>query len=158
MSAIKAEYKTIKHIRGRSCYQIICEIPEENVGNLFETLGYPTTGESKWVGIARLNVPEKIGANSPQLKTEGEKLRTNAVMLCKDAQFQEFARNCLTHPDGIYGLNEQGARAAIVDYCGITSRSELATNVGAQEKLKELIAKFNDWLFLQQHKENIERM
>lgn len=74
-------------------------------------------------------------------KTEGEKAVTRAVMLCKDEDFQFWAWN-QQGPTAPMVPAESVARNYILDRCGITSRSELATNIEALEKFKQLETSF----------------
>lgn len=55
MSAIKATLEDYKRIKTRSSWQIILEIPEAQLPEAMRILGNPISGESIWVGIARLN-------------------------------------------------------------------------------------------------------
>lgn len=61
-----------------------------------------------------------------------------AVMLCKEPLFQEWA----DQTDGVYDTNEGTARLAILARCGITSRSELRTNVAAQAAFDQMVADY----------------
>lgn len=54
MSAIKATLEDYKRIKTRSAWQIILEIPEEELPQAMKVLGNPISGESIWVGVARL--------------------------------------------------------------------------------------------------------
>lgn len=54
MSAIKAEYVNFKNVVSRKAFQIILEVPAEQAPLVLETLGMPSTHESKYVGIALL--------------------------------------------------------------------------------------------------------
>jgi hypothetical protein len=72
-------------------------------------------------------------------KTEGERLRTRAVLLCKDRRFQEWAyeRSGKEFPS-----TEDGARSMILYECEIDSRSELALSIPGQAKFKILLGCF----------------
>jgi hypothetical protein len=54
VSAIQAELVNYKRIPSRKAFQIILEVPEENQKLVHDVLGYPTSGESLWVGVARI--------------------------------------------------------------------------------------------------------
>jgi hypothetical protein len=70
--------------------------------------------------------------------TEGERLRTRAVLLCKDERFQEWVWERMN-----YGTkSEEDARGCLLDYCGIDSRSELALSIPAQAKFRELLDRY----------------
>lgn len=58
MSAIKAEYVNLKHVKSRDAYQIILEVPAESAMNVIDVLGLPASHVSKYVGVALLAEPE----------------------------------------------------------------------------------------------------
>jgi hypothetical protein len=152
MSAIQADFRTFKHIPSRKCYQLIMEIPEENFSEVCQTLGYPKTGENTFVGIALLDkavIKEQL-IGGP---TEGERLRTRAIMLCKEETFQAYIGTIL--PSKFGAPSESEAAWCIKSNCNIKSRSELATNQEAQVKFKELLEKYKDWQFENSHGDNI---
>jgi hypothetical protein len=68
----------------------------------------------------------------------GERIRTRAVMLCKDEGFQKWATGELSGDH----WDESLARNAILLWCGIGSRAELATNPEAQKKFLDLEARY----------------
>ncbi len=168
MTAIQADYRTHKHIPSRKCYQLIMEVAEENFPEICRVLGYPQTGENTFVGIARIkNPPAEIAGGNIGIpiseKSEGEKLRTRAVMLCKEEMFYEFIKsrarlqNSYIPPKGERQTNEQWCITSVYNHCSISSRSELATDELAQRLFYELDCKYKDWLFEQQHIDNLGR-
>lgn len=84
-------------------------------------------------------------------RTEGDKLRTRAVMLCKDSNFWLYVR-------AEHGNEEKDCREHICNYCAISSRSELATNIGAQMQFGILLEQYKIWQLDQQYSENLGRM
>lgn len=165
MSAIQSDYRTFKHIPSRKCYQLIMEVPEEEFANVCNVLGYPRTGENTFVGIALLNHTDIHTPSTPkntQEQTEGERLRTRAIMLCKDDDFTEFCNNLWTIPYNLREKNiEQREKIAanwIYKSCNIKSRSELATNTEAQEKFKQLLDKYKTWQIENQYKDHLDRI
>ena len=90
-------------------------------------------------------------------KTEGEKIRERACILCKDPTFQNFITKMTWEVEDVY--KEPHARSHLLKYCGIESRKELVTNKAAQEKFKELDRKYKDWLnpIEERYKDNFER-
>ena len=54
MSAIKATLEDYKRIKTRGSWQIVLEIPETDLPNAMRVLGNPISGESIWVGVARI--------------------------------------------------------------------------------------------------------
>ncbi len=101
---------------------------------------------------------KEIVPNSPGTKeqTEGEKLRTRAVMLCKDAKFQEYMNTAV--PSSVKGLpSETEVAWWIKGVCNIKSRSELVYNIDAQLKFRELLHRYKDWQFENNYSENLSR-
>ena len=93
-------------------------------------------------------------------KTEGEKLRKRACILCKEVDFQLFVS-----AGSQASLNEHGweiyATKCIYLHCNIKSRKELVTNKEAQEKFKALDRKYKEWLkptIEEQYPDNISQM
>jgi hypothetical protein len=75
-------------------------------------------------------------AHNPLDKTQGERIRTRAVMLCKEGAFQEWI-------GGSHDLrSEQDAVERLTRLCGIQSRAELATNPEAQKRFLLLEAQY----------------
>lgn len=155
---VQGSYTTFKHIKTRKVVVLEVEVAEEYFEEVISKLGMPIGGESKPVAVALLNQSNStplIRANSPQLKqTESEKFRTRAVMLCKERDFQIF---CESLDKNMIVFNESHARDFICEYCNIKSRSELATNVKAQAKFKELLEKYKDWQFENNYADNLSR-
>lgn len=85
-------------------------------------------------------------------KTEGEKLRTRSVMLCKDEGFQEFLSSVY-----FADKNEDSAINTMRNICHIHSRAELVNNEDAQRLLKDLIEQFSFWLEEGSFKDNLSR-
>jgi hypothetical protein len=168
MTAFKAEFVEFKQIKTRSCYQIVLEIPAEQADDALAVLGgVPKPNAQVWVAVARLNesdgaraavapnlpAPEKLLA--PQASgpapsdvpfghrgpTEGERIRTRAVMLCKDEKFQEWATQYIGGRSYDH-WDAEIARQVILSRCGIASRAELATNPEAQKKFLLLEAQY----------------
>lgn len=52
---IRATFCNLKNIAGRKVVQIICEVPVEQAGQVYECLGWPDASDPKWVAIALLN-------------------------------------------------------------------------------------------------------
>lgn len=148
--AVKGDYRTNKHIPSRSCYQLIIEVPEESFPEVCRTLGYPKTGENTYVAIALLN--KDVTYTNP----EGAKLRTRAVLLCDDFQFQQY---CAQSPDfeRIVNPNPHHAKLFIYHVCKIKSRAELATNLDAQNAFTELLSKYETWKLSKTYEDNLNR-
>ncbi len=93
-------------------------------------------------------------------KSEGERLRTRAIMLCKDDLFLQYIAVLDTEyarTDIGYAPTENAARLAICYYCNIKSRSELAHNKNAQEAFNVLLRNFREWKVSNQYADNLSR-
>ena len=168
---IEGCYTTFKHIKTRKVVVLEVEVPEESFEEIITKLGMPIGGESKRVAVALLNkdgaqsynesfnVGDTIRSDIPVLddakiiatcpeKTEGEKLRTRAVLLCKEKMFQNFIGAC----------NEEAAKLHIYRTCGISSRSEIAKSWEAKRAFIGIDEGYKGWLFEQQHADNLKRI
>jgi hypothetical protein len=165
MTAIQAAFVKLIQVPTRSAYQLVMEVPEEAIDHVLAVLGgAPKTGQSQWVGIAPLNGgadasasvclnypdldrggsdPAQTGPNhrSPRRElTEGERLRTRAVLLCRDERFQRWMLPSM-YVDGSH-KNEEYVAEILRNECGIDSRSELALSIPAQAKFRELLDRY----------------
>lgn len=52
---IQATFCNLKNVMGRKVVQIICEVPVEQAGKVYETLGWPDATDPKWVFIGLRN-------------------------------------------------------------------------------------------------------
>lgn len=155
---VQGEFVTYSHLKTRKTFSIVIEFPEEQALHVLNTLGSPIGGNSKPVAVALLNSEIDRVSYSPgetREQTQGEKLRTRAVLLCKDRDFQIFLES---FDRNIIIFNENAARTFLIDYCNISSRSELTIKIEAQNKFKELLEKYKDWQVEQQYADNLERM
>ncbi len=81
-------------------------------------------------------------------KTDGDRARIRAVMLCKEEKFYTFLLNTKAAPTkGAYQNKEEWCIECLYTKCDISSRSELTYNVEAQKKLKQLERSYQNWLF-----------
>jgi len=99
--------------------------------------------------------------NSPSNneKTEGDKLRERACILCKDLQFRNYVANqCLCVCTA--QATPEEARAFVISRCGIESRSELVHNHMAQELFKQIDDNYKEWLnpIDDQYADNISKL
>lgn len=142
-AVIQGEYITFKHVKTRKVVVLEIEIPEEAFQDVISKLGMPIGGESKPVAVALL------GESVPKIKiqTKGEKLRTKSVILCNDNLFKEWCEYyCKDEP-----------RAAILSWCGVTSRAEIATFATAQDLFEQMLEKFDTWKFANQYSDNLSK-
>ena len=161
---VAGEYVTFKHIKTRKMVVLEIEVPEEMFQDVISRLGMPIGGESKPVAVALLDKTCRIPTKDVE-QTEGEKLRVRAVMLCKEYSFYTYIG---TIPQYFHSINihttpkaewyEDRCADVIYDYCKISSRSELAINVDAQNKFREINHKYVAWLYENQYSDNLNRI
>lgn len=108
----------------------------------------------------REGIEPKRNSNGTQTElSEGEKLRTRAVLLCKDYLFQVFVAKDMGYTVKEMMFNAPAiCRTYIVDSCAISSRSELATNPRAQESFKMLLERYKTWQLENNYKDNLGRI
>jgi len=71
----------------------------------------------------------------------GAKLVKSAGIMCRNEQFWEFL-----HSEGnIFKKNEKETTEWLYDYLNVPSRSDLKTNLKAQQLFEELIQEFKTW-------------
>lgn len=138
-AVITATYSDWKPIKTRKVLQLIFEVPLEHQEHALKMLGAPMPDRELHVAIALLS---EGGAAKAKEREEGQRVVTRCVMLCKEPEFQVFVT---THP--IFGspddrADEGDTRAAVLRYCGIDSRRELATNRSARALFGHIVAEF----------------
>lgn len=152
-------FADFKLVRTRKTVQVIIELPIEKGADFLNAFGMPDPSKEQWVAIAALKerptlstitaVSEHVIRNpqaadktvySPQReKTEGEKAVVRAVMLCKDPTFQEWSIVPYRYGGAVNARpGEESARDYICVVCGISSRSELATNPEARKRFEQI--------------------
>ena len=97
---------------------------------------------------------ETLSNSTPLEKSEGDKLRVRAVMLCKTNPFWDYVSRVDSY-DVVVG--ESAAIQYICRICNINSRSELTTNIEAQKLFRELDQKFKDWQYENSYQGNLNR-
>jgi hypothetical protein len=103
---------------------------------------YDSSGETAGAGMGDLghgNASEDRRSPRREL-TEGERLRTRAVLLCRDERFQRWMLPSM-YVDGSH-KNEEYVAEILRNECGIDSRSELALSIPAQAKFRELLDRY----------------
>ena len=144
--------------------QIVLEVPLEEQAHVFGVLGYPTAGQSKWVGVALLNgqsdarSPALVspsgkdeGSDSPaqpKKSFKGRPRSQQAGIKCTDASFQTWL--ALEHPDlwdkHYFENDTHSETAAILTLCGvlkIASRKELDIDPEAAKRWDALLTDFD---------------
>lgn len=83
----------------------------------------------------------------PPPKPKGEEKARMAGMLCKQADFQEYAEWALSFKNYPHGdaSGEKMAADLIYEVCGIKSRAELDHNKDAADKFYKMYEKFMNW-------------
>ena len=160
---VNGEFVTYSHVKTRKVFTITIEFPEENALHVLNTLGSPIGGNSKPVAIAlldksivtkpQINCDNKNHNVTEKITTEGEKLRTRAVMLCRDNQFQQYIADIHYHQKA----TEQDAIDYIYLFCQIKSRSEIATNKNVQEAFSILLREYGTWKVSNMYADNLSR-
>jgi hypothetical protein len=134
---LNATFSDFRLVKTRQVAQFIFEVDLTQADAALRLLGgVPQPGGERWVTIA----PVEDGGGfrpepSPSVKTEGERIRTRAVLLCKDPRYGAWLG---------YGDDEEAAACHMQRYCKIHSRSELATNVEAQKRYLELERRYRE--------------
>lgn len=136
MAAIKATFHTARPVPSRGVVSFVFDVPTENASAALDVLGgFPSGGDAVWVGIARL-VPEKP---APEKKppyadrSDGEQAVVRAAIMCGDGEFQAWL-----------GARDRDHAAQMMrDYCGVTSRREIAVSVDALAKFRQMESDFN---------------
>lgn len=158
---VQGEYITFKHVKTRKVVILEVEVPEELFQDVITKLGMPIGGESKPVAVALLNKSAQPIDNYKVEKTEGEKLMTRAVMLCKDNDFAEFCNSQYMYPHDFDNIVAEGREKLAIDYiyhqCQIESRSELITNEDAQVRFLGLLRQFDAWKVSKRYADNLSR-
>lgn len=144
--------------------QIVLEVPLEEQAHVFGVLGYPTAGQSKWVGVALLN--GQSDARSPALvspsgKDEGsdspatpkkrfsERPRSQqAALKCKEPDFQVWLAG--KYPEvwdhfcnKIDCTSESAANLVLIDALKITMKRSLDSNPEAAKRWDALLTDFD---------------
>ena len=56
MTAIKAVFANHRRVPTRGAFQIILEVEEDQQKQVFDALGYPNSGTTIWVAVARIEI------------------------------------------------------------------------------------------------------
>jgi len=169
-AVIAGEYVTFKHVKTRKVVVLEVEVPEELFQDVITKLGMPIGGESKPVAVCLLNskiinkeylpngtdAAKELGMDGPitqftvtkrEEKSEGEKLRIRAVMLCKEESFHRFVAQSGFEllADTTEEDNEIICKEYILVSCGINSRAELTKDKRAQSHFRILDEAYKEW-------------
>jgi hypothetical protein len=145
--AIAADFVTFRHVQGRKVLQVVCEVPVEEMGKVFDVLGTPSTGESLWIALAPMPKQAQAEPSAAAPTKEHRKfselpLPQQAGIRCQDKDFHWFlmdeyptiaARS--TEPKGI-----------ICELCGVNTRSELTHGEASGDMWHSIEARYQSWL------------
>jgi len=153
MTAFRATYSDFKLVKTRKVVQIVLEVPVEQANIVLDVLGgMPDPSRETWVGVAPLHpdAAQPQPASQPRLAGAKRDWRDlppsqQAGIRCEEPTFEQFLKE--EHQDD--WAEAQNARDAICMICGVSSRSELATNQKARVIWKQLDDQFQAWKALE---------
>jgi len=127
-------------VKGRKVLQIICEVPLEEQGRVFDALGAPMPDAETWVAIARLR-PEALELPEPEQEQIEAPRRTSklsqiAGILCNEGAFRKFIRVETVDQAADY----------IRAHCGVSSRANIDGNPDATAAFNALKGEYELWM------------
>lgn len=142
-AAIQGTYADLKFIKSRNCAQVVVEIPLEAADAFVRAFGTPNPAAEIPVALARLTTLVEV----PEPK------QVEAHRTWKDMAFPQQAgirageRDFHRFVAQRYGkcLDDSEAAEYIRKWCGVSSRSELATDKHAAQLWQQLDAEFYVW-------------
>ena len=137
---IEGSFANFKLIQSRSLMQIIIEVPIEQAESVINLLGVPQFGTEQRVAIALLKTEAKVDTprkDAYQDLDDGPQAVVRAAILCCEEPFRIWL--C-----GSDHAIEKDAATLLRTECGISSRSELATNPTALAAFVELENRYRD--------------
>jgi hypothetical protein len=142
-AAITGCYSDLKLIRGRKVAVICVEIPIEQAEQFVAAFGIPNAAEETWVALARLDLVNGNGKPNDNWKPEEINIASHCALVCQKPTFWQFlnARSGRTYCKG-----EEDAATYVRKFCGINSRSVLATNEKARGRWQFLESAYEDWM------------
>jgi hypothetical protein len=153
MNAFQATYSDFKLIRTRKVVQIVLEVPVEQANVVLDVLGgMPDPSKESWVGVA----PIRPGAAKPQPvdqpRPAGAKRdwrdmspAQQAGIRCDEPAFAVFLKE--ERPDDWAEATDAADCVRLI--CGVSSRSELATNHAARVIWHQLDTQYGAWKALE---------
>jgi hypothetical protein len=132
LAAIRAAFSDFRLVKGRKVCQLVLEVPIEEADKALQALGgLPQPATEAWVAIARLETKTRV----VPIKPDNTKLSLEAVMRCRDPQFQRY----------LEVSNEDEAAEAVREACGISSRAGLNTDPEAARAWRAIDGQFQAW-------------
>lgn len=152
-AAFKATYSDFKLIKTRGVISLCFEIPLEQADAALKVLGgMPNPGAEVWCAIARLAALSESPAKDDDAHRSWSQLAPSqqAGIWCNDEVFWDFLNERRISPRIV--KNADGAAAAVREYCGVNSRSELTT---MNQKWIALATHFPEWRRQQEFEERV---
>lgn len=126
-------------VKGRKVLQIICEVPLEEQGRVFEALGAPMPDAEAWVAIARLRddaVQQQEPERTDQQLKPAKSLAQVAGIICNEPAFWRY----------VNVGNADEAADYVRGHCNVGSRAALDHNPGAAAAFRTLRTDYVLWL------------
>jgi len=142
LATFKGTYSDIKLIRSRKVAVVCVEIPIEAATAFVNAFGMPDPASETWVALARIN---NMQNDTPKEKRPFSELPAaqQAALACKREAFQRY----VYEQDGSGLVMDEDHTADYVrNWCGVESRSELASNANAAYQWEMLYQNFQLWL------------
>lgn len=139
-AVIKAEFTDYRPVKTRKVLQLVFEVPAESQTEVFAALGYPISGTSLWVAIAKLAEPLTTGAPAPERSEPRIYTRSQIAFLkLKDKDFLAWLVD--TYWTGKEDVGDYDA--LLKRALGIKSKSELNTDGLASMEWDKMLASFD---------------
>ena len=149
-AAIKATFSDFRLVKGRKVAQLVFETPIEAADEALAVLGgLPRSDREAWCGIARLSI-DAPSASEPKVEPPKEKRRMSELPIVQRAALlcgrEAFWRYLCEHEGERVVLDEPSAASMVRAMCGVSTRSELSTNMKAALHFESIEKSFNAWL------------
>jgi hypothetical protein len=140
-AVIVGNYADIKTVKTRSVFQVIVEIPIEEMRRFLELFGGPIPSQEMPVVLARLGEGIPLQSKPPKVhKRLSERPHAQQVaVLCHDLLFRNFLL--------AYGSvrNPEEAEETVKKICGVGSKTELDTDPASSEFWVRLRTEYEQW-------------
>lgn len=147
-AVIAGDFSTFRHVQGRKVLQLIIEVPAESASQVFATFGYPGSGSSIPVAIARLVEKPKDDEQKPERRHFADlPFAQQAAMRCNEPDFERFLFD-RQGPGGILEMDSPGddlIAAHVRWLCCVDSRAKIVKGTPAGDKWAALDAEFYAW-------------
>lgn len=153
-AAFQGTFADFRMVRGRKVAQIIVEVPLEQAGAALEAMGgLPMPEESRWVAVARMNLPtdnkatavgQVAGGGATEIprakseKTPAQKAAIRCVLLCKEPAFREWLGRYALESD-----TEEAAAERVRELIGAKSRRDIAIEPNVFDLWSKLVDEYD---------------